>query len=168
MTYNTPSKTICMTICECEWSQHFSLTPTLRLLPGHWHGAEQSEQSPVEVNHLSRHSCASNGKQTHNLSCLFFFFLLFILKSLRLSIANLTLMPCSPLVLSELRLNLLSCSLHIFPHSHYLPDSPRFDSLSDALCLSVSVPSSSSRMISAAGTTPQVQHVSLCPWGGGL
>lgn len=60
MTYNTSSETICMTICKCEWSQHFSLTRTpnpcsARLLPGHWHGAEQSEQSPAEVNHLNRH-----------------------------------------------------------------------------------------------------------------
>lgn len=50
-------------------------------------------------------------------------------------IANLTLMPCSPLALSVPRLSLLYCSLHIFLHSPYLPDSPRFSSLTPYLTL---------------------------------
>lgn len=85
-------------------------------------------------------------------------------------IANLTLMPCSPLALSEPRLGLLSCSLHIFRHSPNLTDGPRFDScapyLTLSFCLSVFVPSSflPIDVWAGAGRAPQVQHVAVCLW----
>lgn len=56
--------------------------------------------------------------------------------SARAEIANLTLMPCSPLALLEPSLNQLCCSLHLFLLSACLPDNPHF-SLNPYLAFSV-------------------------------
>lgn len=122
----------------------FDIKPcSVRLLLEHWYWTKLFEQS-AEVNHHIQHSRTANGKQRHNLSwvCLFLHTLLSSPKnspSLHAvgEIANMTLMPCSPLAPFEPRLSLLFCSFHIFLHSPYL--SPCFDSFSDWLfCLSLS------------------------------
>lgn len=184
-THNNSSKTICMTTCKCEWSQQFSLTLTLNLaVRGYCRG------TGMELNSLSSqlrytistdtHAPLMGSRHTICPESAFFCTHTYssppshsqIPPSIQAlaQIANLTLMPCSALALSEPRLVLLPCSLHIFRHSPYLTDGPRFDSctpyLTLSFCLSVSVPSSflPIDVWAGAGRAPQVQHVALSLW----